>query len=91
MLNNVLHNVINITFGVDSIVTNGYIGIINTRKDQQMNDSTLLAATMIFTGMFCVPVMVIGAALVNIPVFIAGFALAFACIWAMAGLFLTSE
>jgi len=56
-----------------------------------MNDSTLLAATMIFTGMFCVPVMVIGAALVNIPVFIAGFALAFACIWAMAGLFLTSE
>tara|TARA_R100001015_G_scaffold19066_1_gene14487 strand:+ start:711 stop:881 length:171 start_codon:yes stop_codon:yes gene_type:complete len=56
-----------------------------------MDNSTILAATMLISGMFCVPVMVIGAALVNIPMFIAGFVLAFACIWAMAGLFLTSE
>ena len=56
-----------------------------------MDNSTLLAATMIIAGMFCVPVMVIGAALVNIPMFIAGVALAFACIWAMFGLFYISE
>jgi len=56
-----------------------------------MNSSTLLAATMLISGMFFVPLMVIGAALVNIPVFIAGVALAFACIWAMFGLFYTSE
>tara|TARA_R100001440_G_scaffold37963_1_gene57565 strand:+ start:84 stop:296 length:213 start_codon:yes stop_codon:yes gene_type:complete len=58
---------------------------------KQMNNSTLLAATMLISGMFCVPVMVIGAALVQIPVFIAGVALALTCILAMAGLFLTSE
>jgi len=56
-----------------------------------MDNSTLLAAAMLISGMFCVPVMVIGAALVKIPVFIAGVALAFACIWAMFGLFYTSE
>ena len=56
-----------------------------------MNNSTLLAATMLISGMFFIPVMVIGAALVNIPMFIAGFVLALTCILAMAGLFLTSE
>ena len=56
-----------------------------------MDNSTLLAATMLIAGMFFIPVMVIGAALVNIPVFIAGVALALTCILAMAGLFLTSE
>tara|TARA_R100000654_G_scaffold43876_1_gene70068 strand:- start:830 stop:1042 length:213 start_codon:yes stop_codon:yes gene_type:complete len=58
---------------------------------KQMNSSTLLAATMLISGMFFVPLMVIGAALVQIPVFIAGVALALTCILAMAGLFLTSE
>lgn len=56
-----------------------------------MSNSTLLAVTMIISGLFCVPVMVIGAAIVQIPVFVAGVVLGLACIYAMFGLFLTSE
>jgi len=55
-----------------------------------MRDSTILAATMIIAGLFCVPVMVLGAALVKIPVFIAGVLLAIIAILAMAGMFITT-
>ena len=56
-----------------------------------MKDSTLLAITMIIAAMFCVPVMVIGAAAMSIPVFIAGVLLAVIAMLSMAGMFITTE
>jgi hypothetical protein len=56
-----------------------------------MKNSTLLAITMIIAAMFCVPVMVIGAAAMSIPVFIAGVLLAVIAMISMAGMFITTD